>query len=178
MGAAAIPIVMVGAAAATAFLTLSQANNQAQAEGAQGLYQKWIQDRNAAEAERQAKDRIAAGDLEASQIHSATNQLVGTQRAAYAAQGVDVSRGSAAIVQQQTKALGELDAITLRSNAIREAYGYKRQAMDYSMSGEVYKRAAENRSSNTLATGGIQALGGFLQGSMNGVGGMRGLGRS
>lgn len=48
----------------------------------------------------------------------------GKQRAAFAASGVDVNRGTPEEVQESTLAMGELDAATILANAERKAWGY------------------------------------------------------
>lgn len=49
-------------------------------------------------------------------------------KASQAARGIDVNNGSAVDVRSSAAELGELNAITVRSNAVRQAYGYQTQA--------------------------------------------------
>jgi hypothetical protein len=53
---------------------------------------------------------------------------VGRTKAAQAASGIDVNSGSAVSVQASERMLGMLDALTIRSNAARAAYGYQAEA--------------------------------------------------
>lgn len=85
---------------------------------------------NAKIAELQAGDAIQRGVDEQSKHRAQVRGLVGTQRAGYAAQNIDVGVGSAVDVQADAAFLGELDAQQIMANAEREAWGYDVQATD------------------------------------------------
>jgi hypothetical protein len=85
---------------------------------------------NAAVADIQATDAVARGAIEESKFRRDLDVLVGAQRAGYAASNIDVGYGSAVDVQADAALLGELDALTLRTNAAREAWGYQVEAVD------------------------------------------------
>jgi|GEM_PF-4134276 len=85
-------------------------------------------------ARRTARDTIAEGNrlatdardrgLETERNYSLDlAQLVGQQRTGMAAQGVDLTQGSAAGVLSDTKTIGEMDIATIRANVAREARG-------------------------------------------------------
>src|SRR5690242_19657087 len=57
--------------------------------------------------------------------------MIGSQRAGLAANGVDINSGSAVDVQSTTAATGEADALTIRNNAARQAYGQQVQGLNY-----------------------------------------------
>jgi len=141
-------IVGVGAQAAGAY-------TQSQALRAQGDYQKQIADQNAATARLQAEDAIKRGERESHLIRMRTRQLRGSQRAAFAAQGVDVDTGSAADLQADTVALGALDAMTRQNNAYFEAWGFRSEAAAESHQGRMRQRAARSAARSTIATGGL-----------------------
>jgi len=104
-----------------------------------------IADYNASVADLQAKDAIERGALAESKFRSQVRGMIGTQRAGIAAGNVDVGYGSAVDVQGDAAYLGELDALTLRTNAAREAWGYNVQA------GDLRKRAAIARKTGYYA---------------------------
>ena len=85
---------------------------------------------NAAVADLQATDAVARGAEDESRFRTTVRGLIGSQRAGLAAGNVDVGWGSAADVQADAAFLGELDALTIRTNAAREAWGYQVQAED------------------------------------------------
>jgi len=98
-----------------------------------------LSDFNAAVADVQAQDALDRGAEDESRFRMQVRGAVGAQRAGFAAMNVDVGYGSALDVQQDAATLGELDALTIRSNAQREAWGYKVAAYDYRKRGEVQR---------------------------------------
>lgn len=159
----------MAAASTIALLTLAAANTagavigqrkQAKLIEQQGDYEAMLFGRNAAYAEEQAKDALARGLEVESDIKRDARQLQGAQRAALAAQGVNLDTGSAAHVQDNDARLAEADRRKVRTNAAREALGFTRQAEDYRMQGDWARdssrsqaRALRNQSAVTLLTG-------------------------
>lgn len=162
MGAAAV---IMGAAQAG--LSLNQANQDAKTARAQADYQNKMSKINSDFAEMQGRDAIARGDVQAGKIKKGARQVVGAQRAALAAQGIDISSGSALDVQRETETLGELDAIQARNNAWREAWGYKVEAAQASAQGQMAMIAGKATAKATLMTGGAQAAGQLYGGVSN-----------
>ncbi|SFQ45827.1 hypothetical protein SAMN05216229_12311 [Geopseudomonas sagittaria] len=105
----------------------------------QGKYLNKVAKVNAGISERAGRDAVKRGNIDADEQRQQTGQVLGAQRAAFAANGVDVNSGSAGQVQNDTAALGELDALTLVNNAAREAYGYQVQAIDQRQQGKLAK---------------------------------------
>lgn len=108
-----------------------------------GADTKGIYDQNASFAERQAQDAEQRGEIDAGRMRRKTEQVIGAQRTSLAAQGVDVNRGSALDVQADAAYLGELDALTIKNNAAKEAWGFRVQAADYKNRGKIAKREGE-----------------------------------
>lgn len=104
-----------------------------------GKYMDKVAKVNAGISMRASRDAVKRGNIDADEQRQETGQLIGAQRTAFASNGVDVNTGSAGQVQNDTAALGELDALTLVNNAAREAYGYKVQAMDQRQQGKLAK---------------------------------------
>lgn len=139
---------------------------EANAQREQGEYQKHMSEVNAKLAEDQGADAIKLGDLEAGQVARKGAAVRGSQRVAYAAQGIDVNSGVAAEVQADTEALSQIDQLTIKNNAWRTAWGYKVEALNSRSKGEFAKIAADKSANNTLLTGGLKALGSATQGVM------------
>lgn len=136
---------------------------QGKAARAQGNYLGDVAEQNAKLAEQQATDATARGATSESRFRTSTSQLVGAQKTGYAGQGVDVSTGTPAEVMADSARLGELDALTIRNNAAREAFGYTVQAANERTQGAMARMAGENTASSanaqaasTLLTGGAQ----------------------
>lgn len=99
-----------------------------------------LADYNAAVAALQATDATQRGAQDEQRFRSGIRQVVGSQRAGFAAGNIDVGYGSAVDVQADATFLGELDALTIRTNAAREAWGYSVQAEDYRKRAEITRK--------------------------------------
>jgi hypothetical protein len=100
---------------------------QGQAQAKQAKYQSAVERNNATIAGWQATDAQQRGQIEEQRQRLATARLKGAQRAGMAANGIEIDSGSPLDVLMDTAQLGELDALTIRANAEREAYGFRSQ---------------------------------------------------
>lgn len=148
---------IAGIGMAIASLVGGVAESEAQAD--QGRYQEHMFNVNAKLAEDQAADAVKRGDQEANQVAQKVKQVRGSQRVAYAAQGIDVNSGVAAEVQADTEALGAIDMVKIREGAWREAWGYKVEAINSRSKGQFARQAGDAAARTTLLTGGLKALG-------------------
>ena len=98
---------------------------------------------NADMADRAAQDAITKGEEQVNDIRRKTKQLVGEQRAAFAAQGIDINSGSAADVQEDSHFWGVQDELTARNNAFLESYGYKMKALNLRTQAEVTRVSSD-----------------------------------
>jgi hypothetical protein len=101
---------------------------QGKAQKSQARYQSAVERNNATIAGWQATDAQQRGQIEEQRQRLATARLRGAQRAGMAANGIEIDSGSPLDVLMDTAQLGELDALTIRSNAEREAYGFRSQS--------------------------------------------------
>lgn len=153
-----------GAMGVGAISSFGNAYSQSQAIKGQAAYQKAVTQINAKLANMQAEDALKRGETTARDYKKEVEGMIGTQRVAMAAQGVDVNFGSAKDVQEQTRHQMERDILTIKSNAFREAWGYKVEATNLSYAGKFMEISAKNQSTQTLITGGMNALNYGLQG--------------
>ena len=114
--------------------------------------------RNAAFAEFQADDALARGAINEQRQRQTTKQVIGSQRVSFAAQNVDVNQGSALDVQADAAYLGELDALTIRNNAAKEAFGYRTGAGDYLQQGQYAWQTGQMQGINTILGAGGSLL--------------------
>jgi hypothetical protein len=131
-----------------------------------------LADYNASVAQLQAQDAVARGAQEESRFRSGVRGLAGSQKAGFAAGNVDVGFGSAVDVQADTAFLGELDALTIRTNAAREAWGYKVQAEDLTRRGQIARmEGAQAREAGKAAKSGSRwaTAGSILEGASGAV---------
>lgn len=113
---------------------------------------------NAEFAGLQAEDALNRGDIALDRQARGARKLFGSQRARLAAQGISLDSGSALDAQVSTGALAQEDAVMIRSNAFREALGFKSQAANYNFAAKIAKMSGEQQSNQTLLTAGTKAL--------------------
>jgi hypothetical protein len=120
-------------AVGTGLSVVGMVSNQ-QAMGAQANYQRSvalrnqnIAEQNAKIAEQQKQDALDRGKIAEQQQRTKTAQTLGTQQAQLAGQGTDLA-GSPTDILADTSRAGEFDALTIRNNAVREAWGYDMKA--------------------------------------------------
>ena len=126
--------------------------------------------RNAAYLSAAANDARARGLVDADNQRVQTQQLIGTQRAAQAANGGDVNTGSNAITQQDTAQYGELDALIISNNAAREAYGFEVQSDQAMRNAKTLKKNAKTAVISSVLGGAVGGLGGlYSSGALSGL---------
>ena len=147
MGAAGVAYGLIGAK------TLGDYNTSL----AMGDYQNEMSKINARYLELKGQETIKRGDERARRHMEQVNQLIGSQKAAYAGGGVDVSFGSARQVQEETRIFGLEDAQNIRTNAFLESLGFQVEAQKTLSSGRMAKYAGETAATQSLISGGISA---------------------
>ncbi len=156
MGAAALPLMILSSGMQA--LGGYQAN-QAQAE--QYTMQSNIARINAGIATQNAAYASQAGNAEAEQAGLKTKFNVADIKAIQGASGLDVNTGSAVDVRESASKAGMLDALTIRSNAARAAYGYENQAFSDTLNSNISKAAATNSKTASYT----KALGSLIGGA-------------
>ena len=126
----AIIAVAVVAAVGSAVMQGIQAKNAAQAERNAAEYNAQIANNNAIIAAQQRSTTLQQGEAEAHKSMRDQAQMIGAQRAQMAANGIDLTQGSAQDILASTKFLGGIDVNTIQSNAARQAWGYEVQGMN------------------------------------------------
>lgn len=105
-----------------------------------------IMEANAKQAEWQSRDAIERGKVAEQQQRTKTGQMLGAQTARLAAQGTDMA-GSPTDILGDTARAGEFDALTIRNNAVREAWGYDTKAWNMRVGAQNYGTEAAFRGS-------------------------------
>lgn len=136
----ALPLIMAGVGLGLQVFGQLKAGNAAK-KAAESAAKR--EEYNAQVAELQADDALARGREQQGLQQAQVRRMVGTQRAGFAAQGIDVGSGSAADVQADTTYLGELDRLTIGNNAAREAWGYRVEAEDRRMAADVARKGGQ-----------------------------------
>lgn len=141
---------------------------QGQAQQSQANSQAAALRRNAVYLGNAAADARVRGMQKADWKRVEGQQLIGTQRAAMAANGGMVDQDTNALLQQDTAQLAEFDALTISNNAAREAYGYEVQQSDALRTAKTVKAQGNKAVMSSV-------LGGALQGGMSSFGGGGGM---
>ncbi len=150
----------VATVAATA-VSAYGAIQQGQAAQNQADYQAAVDRNNQQVAEWQAADALDRGAEAERQHRTRVQQVLGSQRAAMASNGLDLSSGSPLDILSDTAMFGELDALTIRSNAEREAYGHRVRSQDFAASAQL----AQMRGSSAATAGMVGAGSTLLTGT-------------
>lgn len=153
LGMSAATMATVSTVASIAGLGMSAigAYNQSKASKAAYEYQAAVANNNATMAEYKARDAITRGQSAEVAQRMRTAGLKGTQRANLAARGLDLGEGSALDILAGTDYMGEADALTIRDNASREAWGYRNNAASSSADAGMYGSRASAESPGTAA---------------------------
>jgi len=134
---------------------------QGQQQQAYYNYQAQVAEENAKIAQSNAALERQQGIEESRLQRIKTAQAVGSQQTAMAANGIDVTQGTAVDVIEDTAAMGELDALQTRYNYERKAIQYEQQANNFTNQSNLDIIAGQNAYSagkmNALA-GGIKTV--------------------
>lgn len=139
---------------------------QASAQSSADKYNAQVAAMNAKIESDKAKDAIERGAQQEQQKRLATSQLMGKQRAALAASGVDLSFGSPLDTLIDTAKMGEVDALNIRTNSYREAYAYRVNSANSASQAEMYK----SKAASDTAGGYLGAIGTILGGGSKAYG--------
>jgi flagellar motor switch protein FliM len=120
---------------------------QGQAQKAAADYQTKVMQNNAIIANQNATLTLQQGQAQVEAQQMKTASLIGSQRAAMAANGVQLNTGSPLDVQSSAATLGELNALTIRSNAQNTANAYLNTASTDTSQASAYTALGQNQSS-------------------------------
>ena len=101
----------------------------AQGQKTAAKLQARISEVNAKIAEGQARDALQRGERQEQAQRMSAAQLRSTQRTGMAASGIDLGSETAAAVLTSTEYLSEMDAAQIKANALRDAWGYRMEAV-------------------------------------------------
>lgn len=142
-------------------------NLAAEEQVREGAYAINTSRENARLARLAAADATTRGEQDAGRERMATSQEIGSMRTAFGASGVDGSVGSPLKAMRDTRVMSEMDALTIKNNAAREAWGYKMQAKQAIEEGDMALRRSKAQATGTLL-GTYARVGSRLGGSAGG----------
>ena len=133
---------------------------QSQASAASAGYNAKIAAQNAQIQTQNAQFAGAQGEQEVAAQEMKNKARMGATLAAQGASGVDVNTGSDVNVRESEAKLGQLDALTIRSNAAKQAYGYQLNAMSATEQSNLYRSQQSADKAAGYITAGADVLGG------------------
>jgi hypothetical protein len=140
----------IGLAGVASKVVSDRAAGDAQQKAQQGLAaistsQAAVADYNAHVSDLQAQDAIERGAQDEARYRLQIKSTIGAQRVGFAGGNVDVGFGSPVDVAADTAHTGELDALTIRNNAARTAWGFSVAAADSRSQAAIDRKAAANQ---------------------------------
>lgn len=145
MGIALAPLAVAAMVGGTAVSTYG-AIQQGQSQSAAANYNAQVQMKNAQQAKINSQLAAEAGNAQVESQGFKNRARIGTLKAEQGASGVTVGQDSFADVVESQRQLGQLDALTIRSNATKEAYGYLTQGESYKEKAALDKAEGANAS--------------------------------
>jgi hypothetical protein len=143
--------------AASAIVSASGAMTQAQGQKNQAEYASLVGANNAKLAEWQAQSVEEKGIRAGEAVGRNQAKVRATQKAALAANGLDLGEGSAAATLAQTDYFGLEDQRTTAQNASDQAWGVRRKGAEYTAEAAMQKSKAD--SINPFMSGATSLLG-------------------
>ena len=113
---------------------------------------------NAKIAEIQAEDAKQIGKERQRISDRNYAQLKGSQRASFAARGVEVNSGTASAVQKNTEMIRGEDSRAIQNSAFREAWGHSVRASDNRLKAKRARSIGTTRAIGSLISGGMHAI--------------------
>lgn len=159
MGIDPVSLAVVGAAGVG--LNAFGSYESGMSSSAAASYQAQIAANNAITANQNAKWDIQAGDIAATNEELKTRAQIGTAKANQGASGIDVNTGSSADVREGMTETGTANALTVRSNAAKQAYGAQVEAVSDTAQSKLDTMQAEQ----AQEAGEIGGLGSLLSGA-------------
>lgn len=163
MGVAALAAAAIGASVVQGVVGYEGAKAEAKAQSQAAAYNSQVALNNASVAAQNARLAGEAGQVQVANQELKARAALGNIKANQGASGVDVNSGSSVDTRISADEVAQQDALNIRANAAKEAYGYQTQKQSYESEAGLKKYESEA----DLKAGQIQAdttlLGGLGQ---------------
>lgn len=151
IGAAGTGLAVVGT-----FQQAEAAKKAAEAANTAAEYNARILEENAKRADIVAAEELEVGEKRENLLRAEARVLKGKQRSAFAASGVLVDSGSTLDILTGTDRITEVDALTIRENALKRAKGVTREGTGFLSQADLSRAGKVNPgslASTSLLTG-------------------------
>lgn len=153
-------VATIGSTAMSAVGAIQQGNAASAAAG----YNAKVAAQNAELARQNAAFAGAQGEQNVAAVGAENKARLAAIEAQQAASGVDVGSGSFSQVRQSASKLGMLNALNIRSEAARRAYGFQTEATNYDAQSRLSKSQAKSAKIGGYLSAGGAILGGVGKG--------------
>lgn len=141
---ATIGMMSMGASAGGSLLGMVSSLMGGDAKSKSFEYKAAIARMNIAVAKQNKEWALKSGETEALRSGMKTGFVLGEMKAKQGASGLDVNKGSGALVRASQHKIGLLDQTTIRENAARRAYGFDVQAANLQAEANAFDVASDN----------------------------------
>lgn len=148
----------MGAGFLSGAVGMMDAKNKADSIRSQAQFNARQSEFNARMMEYQKDDIKRQSESAIFQRHRKTKQTVGSQRAALAAQGIDVEGDIGQSLADDEYQYGLEDTQAIANNAWKQSFGIEVNQFDLRMKAKQTRLKGEYDANDTLATGGINAV--------------------
>lgn len=152
---------------AGAYSSASAIRSSAASQAAIAQANARIAEANAGASEAQARVALARGQRDAGLQRLRTRNLKGSQRAAMAANGIDLASDTAVDVLTSSDIMGEEDVRSIEQAALADAWGFQMQAMNQRAAGAGLTAQAN---STRASAAGVSPLGAAYSSLLTGAG--------
>lgn len=145
------PTAILAAQGAGSLMSAMGARSSAKAQKSAMQAEAMLEETNAKVQEMNAQAELAAGQREEQKILLAKSQLKGSQKVAFAANGIALDTDPTSTVNNvltSSDVLGEIDANTVAANAIRSAWGYRIESVNHTNNALLKRAGAKAISPN------------------------------
>jgi hypothetical protein len=142
-------------------VTAGGAIYQGRAAQAAATYNARVAEMNAKIADRAAQDELERGAREEQRKRQEVAGIAARQRAGMAAAGLDITFGTPLEMLVDTAYAGEMDALTIRTNANRAAYNREVEAANLRAQGQMYEFEGRSARSGSMLSAVGTLAGGF-----------------
>ena len=115
--------------------------------------QKQMYEINSLIGQKQGEYALEKGQIQEQVVRFGTKQLIGKQRASFAAQNIALDDGTALEMQKDAAKWGEIDALRVRNNAAMEAWGYRLQAGSQAIQGSLAMMSGYSQAGSAMISG-------------------------
>lgn len=137
------------------------AKQSAQAEAQAAEYNAQVNQMNSQVAKKNSEISAQVGEAQMGIAGQKGRAQFGDIQASQGASGIDPNSGSAVDVRRSAASLAQMDAMTVRRNAILEAHGYDTQSASFKAQAGLDKMAAKN----DIKAGNLAAFSSLLGGA-------------